>query len=464
MNCFLGKNFLLTTETARRLFHEVAKQEPIIDYHCHLSSQEIYEDKKFENISEVWLGSDHYKWRLMRANGVPEQFVSGNGDAHQKFLYWASTLEKAIGNPLYSWSHLELKRYFGYEGILNAKTAEEVWQLCNEKIKCMSARRLILDSKVEVLCTTDDPVDSLEWHEKLKADTSFQTRVLPAWRPDRAMAIEKSDYLDYMSQLSEASGMSIDTFEDLKKALSLRLDYFEAHGCRVSDHGLDYVPYVENADDKAYSIFFKKKFNEVLDSQEVHTFYVALLKFLSKEYKRRNWVMQLHFGVSRNNNHRLFERAGADVGGDHIGAKVPLDQLSKFINSLVEEDCLPRLIVYSLNPNDNTIIDTILASFQQEGVASYLQHGAAWWFNDSLNGMTKQMKELAANGLLGNFVGMLTDSRSFLSYARHEYFRRVLCKYIGEVVELGEFPNDEEALSQLIKDISYNNVKRYFGF
>lgn len=466
MKAFMDKDFLLETETARKLYHEYAAKMPILDYHCHISPQEIAEDRKFDNITRVWLGGDHYKWRQMRSNGVEERYITGDAPDREKFQKWAGTLEKAIGNPLYHWSHLELQRYFGYTGALNGETAEEVWNLCNTKLQedGMSARNLIRQSNVKLICTTDDPVDSLEWHEKIAADDSFDVQVLPAWRPDKAMNLEKPDYGDYLKWLEKASGIRIDSFKALIEALRCRMDYFAERGCRVSDHGLEYVMYVPASDEELETLFEKRLSGEAVSRQEELQFKTAFMVAMGREYHKKDWVMQLHYGVKRDNNGLIFGKLGPDAGIDCINNYAPSSEMADFLNALAVTDELPKTILYSLNPNDNAAIGTIIGCFQEAGIAGKIQQGSAWWFNDHKKGMIDQMTSLASLGLLGNFIGMLTDSRSFLSYTRHEYFRRIMCNLIGGWVENGEYPADEKALGRMVQDISYYNAVRYFGF
>ena len=466
MKKFMDKEFLLETETAQKLFHEYAEKMPIVDYHCHINPQEIAEDRKFENITQVWLGGDHYKWRQMRSNGVDEYYITGGASDREKFQKWAETLELAIGNPLYHWSHLELQRYFGYHGVLNGDTAEEVWNLCNEKLKedGMSVRNLIRQSNVKLICTTDDPVDSLKWHEVLAADDTFEVKVLPAWRPDKAMNLEKADYAEYIAQLSKVSGIDIRTFAELKEALNVRLDYFADHGCSVSDHALEYVMYAPASEEKIEEIFAKRLNSEAITKEEELEFKTAFMQFVAKQYYKRNWVMQIHYGCRRDNNTPYYKALGPDTGFDCIDNYAPSSQTAAFLDSINETEELPKTILYSLNPNDNEAIGTILGCFQDSSAAGKIQQGSAWWFNDHKTGMIAQMTSLANLGLLGNFVGMLTDSRSFLSYTRHEYFRRILCNLIGGWVENGEYPDDEKALKKIIEGISYNNAVRYFRF
>ena len=462
----MDENFLLSTETAQRLFHSYAETMPVLDYHCHISPEEIATDRRFENITQVWLGGDHYKWRFMRSCGVDEAYITGNASDRDKFFKWAEVLGKAIGNPLYHWSHLELQRYFDYHKPLNQNTASEVWELCNQKLaeKDMSARGLIRKSNVTLICTTDDPIDSLCYHKAISEDQSFSVQVLPAWRPDRSIAIEKPDFTAYMEQLSSVSHIEINSFPALCKALKVRLDFFDSMGCVVSDHGLDYVMYAPTTEQQADMILKKRLSGAALSQEEILQFKTMLLLFLGREYARRGWVMQLHYGVKRNNNTRLFQAIGADTGYDCIGDQAPAGELADFLNALECTDELPKTILYSLSPNDNAAIETIMGCFQNSQAVSKLQHGSAWWFNDHRPGMEAHLRSLASLGNLSGFVGMLTDSRSFLSYTRHEYFRRILCEYIGTLVENGEFADDEQILSDLVKDISYRNAVAYFGF
>ncbi len=466
MKPFMDKDFLLDNDVAKHLFHDYAAKMPIVDYHCHLSPKEIYEDLKFENITQVWLGGDHYKWRQMRSNGVEEKYITGDASDREKFQKWAETLEMAIGNPLYHWSHLELQRYFGYTGHLSGDTAQQVWDIANAKLaeEGMSARGLIKQSNVTVLCTTDDPIDSLEWHKKIKEDETFDVQVLPAWRPDKAVAIEKPDYLDYIAKLGDAAGIEIECINCLKNALSKRIDFFHENGCTVSDHGLDYIMYYP-ADKKEVNAIFKKRLaGEELTKEEILKFKTYILLFLGEKYSEKGWVMQMHFGVRRDLNKKVFAALGPDAGIDSINDNIPAGQMAQFLNALAEKDKLPKTILYSLNPNDNAAIGTIMGAFQDSSCIGKIQHGSAWWFNDNKTGMIDQLVSLANLGLLGNFIGMLTDSRSFLSYTRHEYFRRIMCNLIGTWVENGEYPNDDKVLRKIVEGISYNNTMRYFEF
>lgn len=466
MKQFMDKDFLLSTDTAKTLFHDYAAKMPVLDYHCHINPQEIAEDRKFNNITQVWLGGDHYKWRVMRSCGVDERYITGDAPDREKFQKWAESLSKAIGNPLYHWSHLELQRYFGYTGALNGDTAEEVWNLCNAKLQedSMSVRNIIKQSNVTLICTTDDPADTLEWHKKLAADDSFDVQVLPAWRPDKAMNIEKPDYLDYLAKLAAASGIEIKTFADLKAALKNRMDFFASLGCCVSDHALNYVMYNPASDEELEAIFAKRMAGGAISYEEQLKFKTAFIIFAGREYNRRGWIMQLHYGCKRDNNIFRFKQLGPDTGFDCIDNYAPSASMADLLNALNATDELPKTILYSLNPNDNASIGTIIGCFQSPEAVGKIQQGSAWWFNDHKLGMTEQMTTLANLGVLGNFVGMLTDSRSFLSYTRHEYFRRIMCDIIGNWVENGEYPADMKALKEIVEGISYNNAVRYFGF
>lgn len=466
MKPFMDENFLLSTPTAQKLYHDFAAKQPILDYHCHINPQEIAQDRQFENITQVWLGGDHYKWRFMRSCGVDEYYITGDAPDKEKFFKWAEVLGKAIGNPLFHWSHLELQRFFGYHGVLNKNTAEEVWNLCNAKLAdpSMSVRSLIKQSNVTLICTTDDPVDSLEWHKMLAEDDTFDVQVLPAWRPDKAMNIEKPTYRDYLKQLSEVSGVDIYSFETLKEALVKRMDFFESMGCSVSDHALEYVMYEPATGEEIEDIFMRRFSVKQISRDDELKFKTAFMLFVAEEYSKRNWVMQLHYGTKRDNNTAMFDRLGPDTGYDCINNHAPSSQTAEFLNALEVKGALPKTIIYSLNPNDNASIGTILGCFQDSSVAAKIQQGSAWWFNDHKEGMTAQLTSLANLGNLSGFVGMLTDSRSFLSYTRHEYFRRILCDFMGKLVENGEFPEDWDTLSEIVNDISYNNAVRYFGF
>jgi len=461
---FMGKDFLLTTDAAKELYHEYAAQLPIVDYHCHVSPQEMFEDKHFENIAEVWLGGDHYKWRLMRANGIDEYYVTGDAPDREKFQKFAETLPKAIGNPMHHWCHLELKKYFGYEGILNGETAQEVWDLSCEMLsrKEMGVRGLIEMSNVAFIGTTDDPVDSLEWHEKLAQDPSFKTVVAPSFRPDKALNIEKDGWLDYIMLLSKTSGVEIRSLRSLEDALRSRMEHFAAHGCRASDHGLDHMVYAVAPRSVVDEIVRKALEGQKTTEREAAILKTHLLKFCAGEYVRLDWAMQIHYNCLRNPNSAMFAKIGPDRGFDSIGPQNGSEAIAKLLDALYAQNTLPRTILYSLDAGDNAFLDSIIGAFQGTECAGKLQHGSAWWFNDNKQGMRDQLISLANIGILGNFVGMLTDSRSFLSYTRHEYFRRILCELIGSWVENGEYPADWKTLGELVSDISYYNAVRYF--
>ena len=465
MKAFLDDDFLLTTPTARRLY-QVACSMPILDYHCHLDPKEIAQDRRFENITQVWLGGDHYKWRLMRANGVDEAYITGDAPDREKFQKWAETLELAIGNPLYHWSHLELRRYFGYEGVLNGDTAQEVWELCNQKLQepGMSARSLIANSGVTLVCTTDDPADSLEWHQQLAQDSSFPVKVLPAWRPDAAMGLERPEYLDYLQRLGQAAGVEIRTYGDLKKALLSRMAFFDKMGCRASDHALTVAVCQPASEEELERVFQKRLEGEPLTQEELAAFQTGFLRFVAGEYKRLGWVMQLHYGCRRNNNTRMFHKLGRDTGYDAVLQGMPSLEVAAFLDLLASLDALPRMVLYSLNPNDDEGLNSVIGCFQDGTPLGRIQQGSAWWFNDHKAGMVKQLTAFANGGVLGNFIGMLTDSRSFLSYPRHEYFRRILCELLGAWVENGEYPADWKALEKMVRGVCYNNAVEFFGF
>lgn len=466
MKAFMDKDFLLNTETARTLYHQYAASCPIIDYHCHISPKEIYEDLRYDNITQVWLGGDHYKWRLMRCAGVDEYYITGGASDYEKFCKWAEVIGKGIGNPLYHWSHLELQRFFGYNGILNAKTADEVWNTVNAKLRSegFSVRGLIAMSNVETICTTDDPIDSLEWHQKLLADPTMKTNVLPAWRPDKAFNLEKPEYLAYLAKLEAASGITISTFADLKAALKNRMEYFAANNCCLSDHGIPYVWFAPAAEEEIEAIFRKRLDGGVITEEEQAKFKYACMFFAATQYKAMNWTMQLHYGCRRDNNLTMYAKLGPDTGYDTIDNFAPASQTAAFLGALEAAGSLPQTVLYSLNPNDNQAIDTLCGCFQSSEAVSKMQHGSAWWFNDNFQGMTDQLTSLANLGYLAGFVGMLTDSRSFLSYPRHEYFRRILCRLLGEWVEDGRFPADMETLAEIVRGISCDNARKYFHF
>lgn len=466
MKQFMNEDFLLDSPVASKLFHEYAENVPVIDYHCHINPAEIAGDRHFNNITEVWLGGDHYKWRFMRSCGIEEKYITGDASDEEKFMKWAECLGKAIGNPLYHWSHLELQRYFNFTKPLSKKTAKEAWEHCNKVLNQpdMSARNIIKKSNVTLVCTTDDPVDSLEYHDSIRKDESFSVQVLPAWRPDKAMNLEKADYEDYIRRLSEVSNVKITSFDTLIEALRVRMDFFASMGCLISDHGLEYVMYNPASADTIEEIFSKRMSGKPVSPIEELQFKTTFMLAMGKEYNRLGWVMQLHYGCKRDNNKARFATLGADTGFDAINDNTSSYELADFLNALEETGDLPKTILYSLDPNDNAAIGTLLGCFQDSSAVAKIQQGSAWWFNDHKIGMQNQMMSLASLGNLSGFVGMLTDSRSFLSYTRHEYFRRIMCNYLGSLVENGEFPDDYDTLKEIVQDISYNNAIRYFRF
>ena len=465
MKKFLDKDFLLECETARKLYHEVAAGLPIIDYHCHLDPRLIAEDARFENLSQVWLAGDHYKWRAMRANGVEEQFCTGDATDQEKFMKWAATVPNTLRNPLYHWTHLELQRYFGIEDLLNPESAPGIYERAGKMLQSeeFSVRKLIRKMNVEVICTTDDPVDSLEHHQKIRED-GFETKVLPAWRPDRSMAVEDADnYNLYLDTLEQASDTSISTFMDLLTALQNRHDYFHQMGCRISDHGLEGF-YAKDFDyQEIERVFLKIRKGRTLNQQEVDHFKSAMLIELAVMDHEAGWVQQFHVGAIRSNNSRQLHDLGPDTGFDSIGDFRMARSMSRFLDRLDQQNQLAKTIVYSLNPADNALMVTMVNNFNDGKTAGKMQFGSAWWFMDQKFGMTEQINTLSSLGLLSSFVGMLTDSRSFLSYPRHEYFRRILCNLVGQDVENGEIPNESSLVENLIKNVCYYNAKEYFA-
>lgn len=467
----LNDDFLLTTPMAKKLFHDHAEKMPIIDFHCHLDPKEIYENKNYKNISRIWINEgnfgDHYKWRLMRANGVPEDLITGDGDDYQKFLAWAGTIEKALGNPLFEWTHLELRRFFGINDVFNTKTAPAIWEKANQLLATddFKPRNLIKRSNVQVVCTTDDPASDLKYHKLLKKEEDQNGfKVLPAMRPDKAFNLTDDGYGDYLDQLAKVSGKKITSFKSLVGALRQRFQYFESLGGRLSDHGLNFFHFVKASDDEMNDIIDKARNNKKLTKTEIDQYQTMLVEALMHLNKEFNWTMQFHMNVIRNANKPMLKSFGTDSGFDSMGTQPDLAQeFMKLLMDAQEENQIPKMIIYSLNPNDWMELATGMGDFQQDGVQK-LQLGAAWWFNDTFSGMKKQLTIMAEESLLPNFVGMLTDSRSFLSYPRHEYFRRVLCNVIGEWAERGQAPDDEDYLGKIVEDISYNNAHDQFHF
>ncbi len=466
MKKFLDKDFLLDNETARFLYHEGASQMPIIDYHCHLIPKQIAEDINFDNLSQIWLAGDHYKWRAMRANGVDEKYCTGDASDEEKFLKWGETVPETLRNPLYHWTHLELQRYFDIPELLNPSSSKKIYDQAGEMLRSseFSVKKIIRKMNVEVICTTDDPIDQLEHHQKIK-DDEFETTVLPAWRPDKAMAVgDPKTYNLYLEKLEGASDTSISTFMDLLTALNSRHEFFHKMGCRISDHGLETFSAEDIDHLEIEKIFLKVRSGRMLNDLESKKFKSAMLIELAAMDHEKNWAQQFHIGALRNNNTRRFHELGPDTGFDSIGDFDMAQSMSQFFDKLDEQDQLAKTIVYNLNPVDNDLIVTMINNFNDGRTPGKMQFGSGWWFMDQKFGMINQMNSLSALGLLSKFVGMLTDSRSFMSYPRHEYFRRILCNLVGTDVEKGELPNDQEMLINLIKNISYHNAKNYFGF
>ncbi len=466
MKKFMDEDFILNNEIAVKLYHQFAKDMPIIDYHCHLNPKEIAENKSYRNITEIWLGGDHYKWKAMRSNGVEEKYITGDAEDKEKFLKWAQTVPSTIGNPLYHWTHLELKRYFGIDTLLSPETAEEIWEKCNTLLQKseFTSRSLINRSNVKVICTTDDPVDSLAYHKSIAEDETIDVKVLPTLRPDKGINIDKEGFADWINKLALAVGDQISNFGDLLKALGARVKFFDEQGCRVSDHALDPVVFEEGTEAEVNEIFIKALKGEKLTESEIRKYKTQVLLFLGKEYAKLGWVMQLHIGTIRNVNSRMMNLLGPDTGFDTIGDESFAQPLAKFLDALDRTNELPKTILYCLNPRDNEVLATMIGSFQGGGIPGKIQFGSGWWFNDQKDGMIRQMIALSNVGLISRFVGMLTDSRSFLSYIRHEYFRRILCNLLGEWVENGEVPEDMDLLGKVVKDICYYNANDYFGF
>ena len=462
---FITEDFLLCGDTAKKLYHGTAAGLPIIDYHCHVSASDIADDVAFGNLTNVWLDDDHYKWTAMRWNGVPERFITGDAPDYEKFLAYAKTLPDCIGNPLHHWSHLELKKYFGYDGHLTGETAPKVWELANAKLGPggLRARDFMRQAKVECICTTDDPADDLKWHAQLRG-SGFEIKVLPAFRPDKALDIRKPDFPAYLEKLSSAAGRRIECLDDLLDALSRRLDAFGALGCRLSDHGLSRLPYAPCDEKRAAEILGRRLAGEETGALEAEQYETFLLCWLASQYARRGWVMQIHFGVLRDLNPGLYETIGVDAGGDAMGDCLCGEKLAGIMSDLERQKSLPKMILYSINPNDNAVIDTLAGCFQNGEARGKIQHGCAWWFNDTKIGMEAHLQTLASLSALGSFIGMLTDSRSFLSYTRHDYFRRILCNYLGGLADRGEYPKDYNLLEALVRGICYENAKAYFAF
>jgi len=464
MKTYLGENYLLENDVAIKLYHQYAKEMPIYDYHCHLDAKEIWEDKKYNNITELWLSGDHYKWRGMRSNGIRENEITGHATEREKFNAWTRTIPYCIGNPLYNWSHLEMRRYFNIEELINVDNSEYIWNRCNELLKGddYSARGLIKRSNVKLICTTDDPIDSLEYHKNIKNDDTFDVVVLPTFRPDKGLYIEQDGFVHWIIELEKASGIKVAGVKELMEALKIRAKYFDEIGCKISDHSLSSFEYIGGTNNEADFILNKALCGAFISKDEANKFRSVLLTFLGKLYNELGWAMQIHIGAQRNNSTRSFNAVGRDAGFDSISDDNYSLSLSKLLDSMDKEDSLPRTIIYCLNPRNNEMIGTMIGNFQGGGIPGKVQFGSGWWFNDQKDGMERQMIALANLGLLSRFVGMVTDSRSFLSYIRHEYFRRTLCNLIGKWVENGEVPNDLDLLGKMVEDISYNNSEKYF--
>lgn len=461
---FINDNFLLETKYAEELYHNYSKHLPIIDYHNHLPPQQIAEDKTFENITDVWIKGDHYKWRAMRTLGINEQYITGNASDKDKFLSWARTVPYTMRNPLFHWTHLELARYFDIYELLNEKSAESIYQITSEKLnsEAYTCRQLLKKANVEYVCTTEDPTDNLQYHQQL-AKSDFSIKVSTAFRPDKAILINNDGYNDYINSLEAIVGTSIHTYSDLRDALKNRIDFFHENGCRISDHGLSHLYYEDFTETEINTIFKKKRENKIVSDEEASKFQSALLLFLCETYHQYGWVQQFHLGALRNNNTRMHRLLGPDTGWDSIGDYSQALKLSAFLNALDSKDVLCKTIIYNLNPADNEVMATMIGNFNDGSVKGKVQWGSGWWFLDQKDGMTKQINALSSMGLISCFIGMLTDSRSFLSFPRHEYFRRILCNLLGNEIKSGELPNDIEWIGKLVSDISYYNAKTYFN-
>ena len=470
MKKFMDKDFLLETETAKKLYHEHAERMPIIDYHCHLSPKEIYEDKKFRNLAEAWLGAgdrcgDHYKWRALRARGYAEDSISGPDDDYKKYRQFTDSMPYFVGNPLYLWSHLEMQRYFGIDDVICPENADKIWEDANKKLETLTARRMMEKLNVKVVCTTDDPADSLEWHKKMAEDKTLKVKVYPAFRPDRALNPELPAFAPWVKQLSAAVGRQISSLKELCGALKERIRFFNEMGCRLSDHSLEVVYYAPAAYEEADAAFAKGLKGEKLSKEELDRYKGYILTFLGEQYAKLGWVQQYHIGATRNNSKAMFEKIGADTGFDGMGDEVFISKLSALLGALEMQGALPKTILYCLNPRDTYALCVLAGCFQEEGVKGRVQVGTAWWFLDQPDGMKQNMETQMQVGLIAQSVGMLTDSRSFLSYPRHELYRRLLCNMLGNLVEGGQYPVSElERLGKIVEDICYNNAKNFFGF
>ena len=466
MKEFLGKDFLIDNEIGQVLFDKHAKDMPIFDFHCHLVPQEIYEDKKFKNITEAWLGAnhygDHYKWRLLREIGVPEEYITGDKPDKERFMKFAESMPYFVGNPIYEWTHLELRRYFGINKTLSPETADEIYEECNKKLETLTARKMIAMNKVDTLFTTDDPIDDLHFHELLAADKTFKTNVLPCMRPDKAINIDWDTFLPWIGKLADVCGREIATLEDMLSCLDSRIEYFVKHGCRATDHALDVLKVKKCTFETASNIFAKALKGTKLSQEEVESYKFYLLIHLGQQYSKYNLIQEYHIGALRNNSTRRYQELGPDTGFDATNDLSVSENLSLVLSTLDETNSLPKTILYTLNSKDYEPLVTLMNCYQGNSIRGKIQFGTSWWFNDHFDGINKQLRVLAADGLLSCFVGMLTDSRSLLSYPRHEYFRRLVCNQLGKLVEQGRYPNDMETLGKIVEDISFNNAKRYF--
>lgn len=470
MKAFMDKDFLLDTETAKKLYHEHAEKMPIIDYHCHLQPKEIYEDKKFRNLSEAWLGAgdrygDHYKWRALRARGYEEDSISGPDDDYKKYRQFTDSMPYFVGNPLYHWSHLEMQRYFGIDDVINSENADKIWEKANGVLQTLTAREMMYKFNVKTVCTTDDPVDSLEWHQKMNEDKTLKVKVRPAFRPDKALNVELDWFASWVNQLAQVVGYPINSLNDLCAALAERIKFFNEMGAKVSDHALDVVRYAPATYEEANAIFLKGMNGEYISGEEQDKYKGYLLVFLGKEYVKYDWVQQYHIGALRNNSKSMLAKIGPDTGFDAIEDSVYIEKLSALLGDLDSQNALPKTILYNLNPRDNYALTVLAGCFQKEGVKGRVQVGTAWWFLDQQDGMRQNLETLMQVGLVSQSVGMLTDSRSFLAYPRHEYYRRILCQMLGRLVESGQYPASEmQTLGKIVEDVCYNNAKEYFGF
>jgi glucuronate isomerase len=462
----MGDDFLLETNSAIKLYHEYANTMPIIDYHCHLDAQEIFENKKFKTITEAWLYGDHYKWRAMRSNGIDERYITGNANDYEKFLAWAKTIEKCIGNPLYHWAHLELQRFFGIYEPLTEEKAPYLWEKINSLLGLeeYSARGMIAKSNVKIICTTDDPIDSLECHRKIREDQTIEVQVLPTFRPDKGLEINALGFTQWIERLGKSAGIRITTYSEFLMALKQRMEFFHEMGCRSADHSLEWVPYLESSQENIAVIFEQTLQGQKAALEDVERYKTAVLQFCGKQYAKLGWGMQLHVGPMRNNNSNMFRKLGADSGFDSIHDHPVAASLSKLMDSLERVDCLPKTILYAINPKDYFVLGSMIGNFQSGKIPGKIQFGTAWWFNDNKTGMVEQLITLSNLGLISRFVGMVTDSRSFLSYTRHEYFRRILCNLLGEWIEKGEVPDDWDRIGGIVQDICFHNANSYFGF